>query len=147
MREMVTGSGSLLVKSRTALVAWPLMSLTPKTSEFGKEAETERARLGVVGAASASFSTCNWDCVSVEASEECFSKLLKERQRGEAKRTSTTIDLQHQQQRRWQHAERGEQRRKAWRNPLRRSIDRTMKRRSRSVIVGMEVGTREALMQ
>ncbi len=93
MREIVTGSGSLLVKSSTALVAWPLMSFTPKTSELGKEAETERARLGVEEGFSASSSTCREILVRMRSFRR-ISKLLAQLGR------ELAIDLQHRQQRR-----------------------------------------------
>jgi hypothetical protein len=55
---MVTVSGSLLVKSRRAWVAWLLISFTPKTSADGKDADTETARFGVCAGVSTGSSTC-----------------------------------------------------------------------------------------
>ena len=57
MTATLTGSVSWLVKSRSACVACPFTSFTPKTSDCGKEAETDTARLGVVGGDSSSSST------------------------------------------------------------------------------------------
>jgi hypothetical protein len=61
-------SVSWLWTSRTARVGWPLTSLTPKTSAWGKEVEMSTLRLGVFcwrGSSMASLtpltcSTCNW---------------------------------------------------------------------------------------
>jgi hypothetical protein len=64
MRATWTGSASLFVKSKTACVACPLMSLTPKTSALGKDAETETARLGDAAGVSSSSSTWGNDDVS-----------------------------------------------------------------------------------
>jgi hypothetical protein len=57
MTATLTGSVSWLVKSRSACVACPFMSFTPKTSDCGKEAETETARFGVVGGSSSAWMT------------------------------------------------------------------------------------------
>jgi len=52
------GLGSLLAMDRRASVAWPLMSLTPKISDWGNEAEILTFRFGVCASGtSLTFST------------------------------------------------------------------------------------------
>lgn len=53
------GSVSKFATERTAWVAWPLTSFTPKTSLSGKEAEIETARLGEVLGDSSSSSAAS----------------------------------------------------------------------------------------
>lgn len=46
MKTTLTGSGSLFEKERRACVGWPFMSLMPKISEDGKDADTVTAIWG-----------------------------------------------------------------------------------------------------
>ncbi len=57
MKETVMGAGSSFAKDSRAWVGWPLMSLIPKISEEGNEADTCTARLGEVDGDSSSSST------------------------------------------------------------------------------------------
>lgn len=67
MRTM-TGSGSALAKERTACVAWPLTSFTPKISLLGNEAVTwtDSCGRGSARGSSTISSTCTCEIVSLK---------------------------------------------------------------------------------
>lgn len=61
MKATLMGAGSLLVNDRSACVGRPLINLTPKISEDGKDADARTSMFGEVDGDSSSSSTISYD--------------------------------------------------------------------------------------